>query len=129
MPAATVPAAPAIAPFMNVLPDRKLSSDSIMGCRLYHSQCPWSRKMFHLDEKRTTQKRTHSVMAISLPLRSECIACWLWITKLPAQSFNCSALRFHADVSGCSVTEDCVTQHETSHDTVLKNGAVPLEIL
>ena len=68
-------------------------------------------------------------MAISLPLRSECIACWLWITKLPAQSFNCSALRFHADVSGCSVTEDCVTQHETSHDTVLKNGAVPLEIL
>ena len=59
MPAATVPAAPAIAPFMNALPDRKLSSDSIMGGGLYHSQCPWSRKMFHLEEKRATQKLTH----------------------------------------------------------------------
>jgi len=30
-----------------------------MGGGLYHSQCPWSRKMFHLEEKRATQKLTH----------------------------------------------------------------------
>jgi len=39
-------------------------------------------------------------------------------------------------VSACSVTEDCETKNEilepsteTSHDTVLENGALPLEIL
>src|SRR5437016_10652647 len=52
MSAINMPAAPVKALFMNVLRDHKLSSGSIMGCRLSQCQCAQSRKVFNLSEKR-----------------------------------------------------------------------------
>src|SRR2546425_13167295 len=52
MSAINMPAAPVKALFMNVLRDRKLSSGSIMGCRLSQCQCAQTRKVFNLSEKR-----------------------------------------------------------------------------